>query len=131
MTTTRPFARLPAWTRSQAPTEFIVIAPALVPLFLLIPLIGKYQSISHATAMASRYVAFDAMANNAGMGGYQPRAQLEQKVHCRFFSNSNAPIKTNDEAGDSKARSSGSNGASAATPSCSIRWTCAGTTCQA
>jgi hypothetical protein len=87
----------------QALTEFIVIALALVPLFLLIPLIGKYQSISHATAMASRYVAFDAMANNAGMNAYKPRAQLEQEVRRRFFSNSDAPIKTNDEAGDFKA----------------------------
>ncbi|GGX86297.1 hypothetical protein GJV26_28515 [Massilia dura] len=87
----------------QALTEFIVIALVLVPLFLLIPLIGKYQSISHATAMASRYVAFDAMANNAGMSAFKPRAQLEQEVRRRFYSNSDAPIKTNDEAGDFKA----------------------------
>ncbi len=87
----------------QALTEFIVIALVLVPLFLLIPLIGKYQSISHATAMASRYVAFDAMVNNSGMNAYKPRAQLEQEVRRRFYSNSDAPIKTNDEAGDFKA----------------------------
>ena len=89
--------------RGQALTEFIVIALALVPLFLLIPLIGKYQSIRHATELASRYVAFDAIANNEGMSAYKPRAQLEQEVRRRFFSNSDAPIKTNDEAGDFKA----------------------------
>jgi hypothetical protein len=89
--------------RGQALTEFVVIALALVPLFLLIPLIGKYQSISHATELASRYVAFDAIANNEGMNAYKPRAQLEQEVRRRFFSNSDAPVKTNDEAGDFKA----------------------------
>lgn len=87
----------------QALTEFVVIGLALVPLFLLIPLIGKYQSISHATEMAGRYVAFEAVANNEGMSAYKPRAQLEQEVRRRFFSNSDAPIKTNDEAGDFKA----------------------------
>jgi hypothetical protein len=79
------------------------VPAAQVPLFLLIPLIGKYQSISHATELASRYVAFEAIANNEGMSAYKPRAQLEQEVRRRFFSNSDAPIKTNDEAGDFKA----------------------------
>lgn len=87
----------------QALTEFVVIALALVPLFLLMPMIGKYQDISHATEMASRYVAFEAIANNDGMGSYKPPAQLAQEVRRRFFSNSDAPIKTNDEAGDFKA----------------------------
>lgn len=87
----------------QALTEFLVMALALVPLFLLMPMIGKYQDISHATEMASRYVAFQAIANNDGMSSYRPPAELAQEVRRRFFSNSDAPIKTNDEAGDFKA----------------------------
>jgi hypothetical protein len=87
----------------QALTEFIVIALALVPLFLLMPMVAKYQSVTHATEMASRYVAFEAIANNDGMSNYKPPEQLAQEVRRRFYSNSDAPIKTNDEAGDFKA----------------------------
>lgn len=87
----------------QALTEFLVIALALLPLFLLMPMVGKYQDISHATAMASRYVAFEAMAGNDGMSSYKAPAQLAQEVRRRFFGNSDAPIKTHDEAGDFKA----------------------------
>jgi hypothetical protein len=87
----------------QALSEFIVMALVLVPLFLLMPMIGKYQDISHATEMASRYVAFEAIANNDGMSSYKSPEQLAQEVRRRFFSNSDAPIKTNDEAGDFKA----------------------------
>lgn len=87
----------------QALTEFVVIALALVPLFLLMPMVAKYQSVTHATEMASRYVAFEAIANNDGMSNYKPPEQLAQEVRRRFYSNSDAPIKTNDEAGDFKA----------------------------
>jgi hypothetical protein len=87
--------------RGQALTEFIVVALALVPLFLLMPMIGKYQDIAHATEMASRYVAFDAIANNANSaGGFKDPAQLAAEVRRRFFSNADASIKTGDEAGD-------------------------------
>lgn len=87
----------------QALTEFIVMGLVLLPLFLLMPMIAKYQSITHATEMASRYVAFEAIASNDGMSSYKPPAQLAQEVRRRFFSNTDAPIKTGDEAGDFKA----------------------------
>ena len=85
--------------KGHALTEFIVLAIALVPLFLLMPLIGKYQDISHSVLAASRYVAFDMLTryNNP-----KPQAQLEQEVRHRFFSSSTSAIKTNDAAGDVK-----------------------------
>lgn len=43
--------------RGQALTEFLVISVAMVPLFLLMPVIAKYQDVSHSTQMASRYSA--------------------------------------------------------------------------
>jgi hypothetical protein len=87
--------------QGQALTEFVVIALALVPLFLLMPMIGKYQDIAHATEMASRYVAFDAIANNANSAsGFKDPAKLAAEVRRRFYSNADAPIKTGDEAGD-------------------------------
>lgn len=85
----------------QAMTEFLVVALAMMPLFLLIPIIAKYQDIAHATQMAARYVAFDgAIRNDAATGGWKSEATLADEVRRRFFSNSDAPIKTNDVAGE-------------------------------
>jgi hypothetical protein len=95
-----------AWSgrqRGQALTEFLVVAFALVPLFLLIPVIAKYQDISHATQMASRYVAFDATTRNDSQSTWKPVSQVADEVRRRFYGTSNAPIKTNDVAGDFKA----------------------------
>lgn len=87
----------------QALTEFLVLAFALVPLFLLIPIIAKYQDIAHSTQMASRYAAFEAMTRNDGYGTWKPVNQLAGEVRRRFFSNPDAPVKTNDIAGKFKA----------------------------
>lgn len=87
----------------QALTEFIVLALALVPLFLLIPVIAKYQDIAHVVQMASRYIAFEATIRNGTASTWKPSGQLAQEVRRRFFSDSNAPIKTNDAAGNFKA----------------------------
>ncbi len=86
----------------QALTEFLVIALTLVPLFLLLPMVGKYQDLVHATQMASRYAAFDATSfgNTAGFNPWKPPAQLAAEVRRRFYSNADAPIKTGDVAGD-------------------------------
>ena len=41
-------------------TEFVIAATyVLVPLFILIPLLGKYIDIKHATIMAARYEAWE------------------------------------------------------------------------
>lgn len=86
----------------QALTEFLVIAVALVPLFLLLPMIGKYQDLAHATQMASRYAAFDA-TSFGGVNGYnpwKPPSQLASELQRRFYGNAGAPIKTGDVAGN-------------------------------
>ena len=86
--------------QGQALTEFLVISLALIPLFLLMPMIAKYQDIAHATQMASRYMAFEAMTRNDGMSSWKPVDQLAGEVRRRFFSNTDAPIKTGDTAGN-------------------------------
>ncbi len=86
--------------RGQSLTEFVAVALALVPLFLIVPLIGKYQDIGHMTQLASRYVAFDATVRNNATGTFKPEAQMADEVRRRFFSNSDAPIKTGDTAGN-------------------------------
>jgi len=84
----------------QALTEFLVVALALVPLFLLPPMIAKYQDIVHHTQMASRYVAFNAAVRNEWQNSWKDPAQLAAEVRRRFFSNPDAPVKTNDVAGN-------------------------------
>lgn len=96
-------SRLARHQVGQALIEFLVIAAALVPLFLLIPVIAKYQSIAHATQMASRYAAFDGLVRNVDQSASKPLDQLQNEVRRRIFSNSDAPIKTLDVAGDFKA----------------------------
>ena len=86
--------------RGQALTEFLVVALALMPLFVLIPVIAKYQDISHSTQLASRYAAFDALSGHADSSGGKTESQLADEVRRRFFSNAGAAIKTQDTAGN-------------------------------
>ena len=81
----------------QALTEFLIISLVLIPLFLLIPMIGKYQDISHATQLASRYAAFDAMVRNDGMNSWKSPALIEAEVRQRFFGAPGAAIVTGEQ----------------------------------
>lgn len=84
--------------RGQALTEFLVLAFALVPLFLLMPVLAKLQDLAHSTQMAARYAAFEAMARHPGAGGFQPEAQLADRLRRRFFGHAGAPIHTGEGA---------------------------------
>jgi hypothetical protein len=85
--------------RGQATIEWVVLALALVPLFLLVPLVGKFIDLAQTTEAASRYVAFEGMARHSG-SGWKDDAMLAAEVRRRFFGNSDAPVKTNDVAGN-------------------------------
>lgn len=89
--------------RGQSTVEFVVLALVLVPLLLIVPLLGKYMDIAQTTAVASRYVAFEGAARHSSSAdGWKSDAGLAQEVRRRFFSNSDASIKTGDTAGDFK-----------------------------
>jgi hypothetical protein len=91
--------------RGQALTEFLVLAVALLPLLLLMPVLAKYQDISSATQMASRYAAFDAMSRNDATGSsWKPEAELAAEISRRFFSSPNTPIRTGEGAGNGKSQ---------------------------
>jgi hypothetical protein len=90
----------PARELGQATTEFVVLCLALIPLFLLTPMIAKYFDIAHATQMASRYLALEAMERQDNNTPPQGEAELAGEVRRRFFSNAGAPVKTGDTAGD-------------------------------
>lgn len=87
----------------QALTEFLVLSLVVIPLFLLVPVLAKYQDLAQLTQIASRYVAFDAIVRNDGENSAKPAAQLEDEVRRRFFGNPDAPVKTGDTAGDFEA----------------------------
>lgn len=85
--------------RGQATVEFAVLALVLVPLLIGTVLVGKYLDLMNATEAASRYVAFESMARNSS-NRWKTDADLAAEVRRRFFSNSDAPVKTDDTAGD-------------------------------
>jgi hypothetical protein len=85
--------------RGQALTEFLVITLVLIPLFLLLPVIGKYQDISHASQMASRYAAFDAVVRNNGNNSEKSPAQLQNELRQRYFGRAQAGIRSAPESG--------------------------------
>lgn len=81
--------------------ELIVLSFVLVPLLLIVPLVGKYMDIVQTTAEASRYTAFEGtVRHSSSTDSWKSDADLATEVRRRFFSNSDAPIKTNDVAGD-------------------------------
>ena len=85
--------------RGQALTEFLVVSLVLIPLFLLVPMIGKYQDISHAAQMASRYAAFDAVLRNDSHSSWKPPVQLEAELRQRYFGPAGAGIVTTPQEG--------------------------------
>lgn len=87
--------------KGQSTVEMYVLSFFLVPLMIVAPLLGKYLDIAETTAVASRYVAFEgAVHHTSSLGGWKSDATLAQEVQRRFFSNGDAPIKTNDAAGN-------------------------------
>ncbi len=88
-------------TRGQSTVEFLVLALALLPLFLIVPLLGKHLDIAQTAAIASRYVAFEGMVHHgSSLQPWKSDAQLAEEVRRRFFGTSAAPVKTGDVAGD-------------------------------
>lgn len=83
----------------QSTTEFVVLALVLVPLFIAVPLLGKYIDIMQTAEEASRYIAFEGASRNSS-SAWKADADLAIEVRRRFFSNSNAPVKTDDVAGN-------------------------------
>jgi hypothetical protein len=85
--------------QGQSTTEFIVVSLVLVPIMIIVPLLGKYMDIAQTATVAGRYVAFEGAVHNTS-NGWKTDATLADEVRRRFFSNTDAPIKTSDTAGN-------------------------------
>lgn len=95
--------------RGQAMTELAIIAAAfLVPLFLLIPLLGKQIDIKHSAIQAARYQAWEYTVWYSGAGerprGFSAVTQpvksttvTQEEAQRRFFSDTTIGINTNQD----------------------------------
>lgn len=99
MKTSMCFARhARARTRGQSTTEFVVLSLVLTPLFLTVPLLGKYLDLTQHASQASRYAAFEISIR--GPATVKDDATVAAEARRRLFSTSDAPVKTSDVAGD-------------------------------
>lgn len=80
----------------QAIVEFLVGALVLIPLFLLMPLIGKYLDIKQATIAASRKLAFECTVRYADCGNLNANPSFADEIRMRFFTGDQSPVLTND-----------------------------------
>jgi len=82
--------------RGQAIVEFLVGALVLIPLFLLMPLIGKYLDIKQATIAASRKLAFECTVRYADCSNLNGNPSFADEIRMRFFAGDQSPVLTND-----------------------------------
>ncbi|MDO4682253.1 MAG: hypothetical protein Q4B17_05625 [Lautropia sp.] len=82
--------------KGQAMTETLVLAVAVLPFVLAVPLIAKYQDIRHATVSASRTAAFECSIRPDACADGEASAGIEAHVRRRHFSQRQIAIHSND-----------------------------------
>jgi hypothetical protein len=80
----------------QAIVEFLVAALVLIPLFVLMPLVGKYLDIKQATIAASRKLAFECTVRYADCSNIAGNPSFANEIRMRFFAGDQSPVLTND-----------------------------------
>ena len=83
--------------------EFTIAAAfVLIPLFLLIPLLGKFMDMKATTVQAARYAAWERTVwygNTDWADGQKSNTQIQNEVQQRFFADApTAPLKSTDMA---------------------------------
>jgi len=115
----KPFLRsLNSQQRGQAMTEMLVASAfVVIPLFLIIPTVGKYIDMKHAAIDAARYTAwertvyfnaatfdnqpsgFDGFNTNGGLFPMKEDDKLLHEAQLRIFNDAQAPIESLTQAG--------------------------------
>jgi len=97
--------------RGQAMTEMLVASAfVVIPLFLIIPIAGKYIDMKHAAVDSARYTAWERTVyfNNStldnqpsGFNGFssdnfpvKSNTELAEEAQLRIFSEASTPIKS-------------------------------------
>jgi hypothetical protein len=88
----------------QALTEFVLLAGVMALFLVLLPVLSKYQDVSYATQMASRYLAFDAAANGGQLSGFSASLDSQAAVQRRFFAESSGLIASAEVANQAPAQ---------------------------
>lgn len=70
------------------------MSAVLVPMFLLIPALGKIADMNHAAIVAARYASWE---RTVAPEAVKSDVQLSEEVRRRFFSNINIFIRTNED----------------------------------
>lgn len=88
--------------RGQALAEFTIAAAfVLIPLFLMIPLLGKFMDMKATTIQAARYAAWERTVwygNSDWADGQKSNAQIQSEVQQRFFADSaTTPLRSTDQ----------------------------------
>jgi hypothetical protein len=98
----------------QAMTEFVISAAfVLVPLFIIIPILGKYVDMKHTAIQAARYEAWEYTAHYSSTAdqssGFtsianslkpvKPVSRVQQEARTRFYSRTERPISTTADTG--------------------------------
>lgn len=78
-------------THGTAATEFIAMLALFVPMFLLIPYMGKVADMNHTAAQASRYGAWERVV---APGDAKSAGVIATEARRRLFSRMGAPIVT-------------------------------------
>lgn len=77
-------------------TEFVVAATVMVPLFIAIPLLGKYADMNHAAVSAARYVAWERAIN----GNNKTDQDIAEDVRVRILGNTKNGVATGNVSND-------------------------------
>lgn len=76
-------------------TEFLVACLVLIPLFLAMPLLGKYLDINHSAVQGARYLAWE---RTVWTPEKKSNAHLENELRNRIFTRPGEPIRPTDGA---------------------------------
>jgi hypothetical protein len=76
--------------------EFLVAAIVVVPLFILVPLIGKYLDVKQSSIAASRKLAFECTVRYEDCASLDTNPAFADEIRTRFFSGNANEVLSND-----------------------------------
>jgi hypothetical protein len=82
--------------QGQALIEFLVAALVLIPLFMLMPLVGKYLDIKQSTIAASRKLAFECTVRYQDCANLNGNPSFADEIRTQVFSGDTSPVLSND-----------------------------------